>query len=382
MIKAFRNWASKERGFCRLCVASAFLAAGLPIATCGGSSSLSSSGPVTGQPSNGAGAHQNSMLSAVTCSSSTDCWAVGKYTTGTTTRTLIERNSGNGWRIVGSPQVGPADSLGAVACIGEQDCWAVGAYGTDSGRTEPLIEQETGKGWTVVRSPTPGGGRQGALSSVSCADASDCWAVGSAGIERYTGGRWGIVSSDLTLDAVSCTGASDCWAVSSAGIQRYAGSGWSAVTIPNVGHLGLLTGVACASVKQCWAVGATAGGTASHALTLAYTAGEWELATSSDTSLGFSVLGAVTCTSTGDCWSVGQYAPTAGAQTLIEHSTGGGWVVVDSPNVGNDHNILNGVSCASATNCWAVGAHTSSSGSQTLIEHYDGTSWSVVSSPN
>jgi hypothetical protein len=100
-------------------------------------------------------AGSSSTLTAVACASSSECWAVGTYKTRSSTRTLIERNSGNGWTIVSSPRVGPADSLSAVTCVGAQDCWAVGAHGTDAGDTAPLIERNTGKGWTVVRSPTP-----------------------------------------------------------------------------------------------------------------------------------------------------------------------------------------------------------------------------------
>jgi len=372
-----RTEASNKRVGRTLHVASTFLVAGLLLGACGGpSGSTSSNSPLTNQtPSDIRGLP--STLSAVACASSSDCWAVGTYKTGTSTRTLIEQNSGSGWKIVSSPRVSPADSLGAITCVGAEDCWAVGAYATDTGGTEPLIEHNAGKGWTVVRSPSPGGARQRALSSVSCAAANDCWAVGTAGIERYTGGSWSIVDS-ATPDAVSCAGPSDCWAVSNAGIDQYSGSGWSAVTVPNVGHLGLLLGVTCASTHQCWAVGATAAGAASRALILAYPGGEWKIASSRDESLGFSILGAVTCTNDGDCWAVGQHSLTAVAQTLIEHYARGAWTVVNSPDVGSRDNILYGVACASAGDCWAVGAYANTTGSQTLIEHYDGTSWSIV----
>jgi hypothetical protein len=379
--RAARTEASNERVGRSLHVASTFLAAGLLLGACGGpSGSTASNSPLTNEtPSDIRGLP--STLSAVACASSSDCWAVGTYKTGTSTRTLIEHNSGNDWTIVSSPRVGPADSLGAVTCVSAQDCWAVGAYVTDTGGMEPLIERNTGKGWTVVGSPKPVGGRQRALSSVSCADANDCWAVGTAGIEGFTGGSWRIVSSG-TPDAVSCAGPSDCWAVSDAGIEQYTGRGWSMVTIPNVGHLGLLLGVTCASLNECWAVGSTGAGAGSRALILASSGSDWKVVGNSDESLGFSILGAVTCTSIGDCWAVGQHAQTAVGQTLvpqtlIEHYAGGGWTVVNSPNVGSHDNILYGVACASAKDCWAVGAYANTSGSQTLIEHYDGTSWSA-----
>ncbi|HEV2477552.1 MAG TPA: hypothetical protein VGX22_13505 [Candidatus Dormibacteraeota bacterium] len=307
---------------------------------------------------------------------------MGTYKTRTSTRTLIEQNSGHGWTIVSSPKVGSTDSLNAVTCVGAQDCWAVGAHGTDTGGTAPLIERNAGKGWTVVRSPSaPGGSSQKALSSVACVNANECWAVGTAGIEEYTGGSWRNVSS-ATPYAVSCAGPSDCWAVSNAGIEQYGLGGWSMVTIPNVGHLGLLLAVTCSSLHACWALGSTGGGGASRGLILAYTGSDWTIAGTADESIGFSILGAITCTGTGDCWAVGQHAQTPIGQTvvpktLIEHYGGAGWMVVDSPNRGSQDNILYGVACAGAQDCWAVGAYATSIGNHALIEHYTGITWSV-----
>ena len=367
-----------ERGGRSQYVVSGLLAAGLLLTACGGQAGSSSSNSPQTNKSASDIRGLPATLSAITCASETDCWAVGTYKTGTSTRTLIEQNTGNGWRIVSSPTVSPADSLVAVTCVGAQECWAVGAYGTSDGGKEPLIEQNTGKGWTVFRSPTPGGSHQKSLSSVSCADANDCWAVGTAGIERYARGSWTIVDN-ATPDAVSCAVPSDCLAVSSDGIEQYGGSVWSAVTVPNVGHLGLLLGVTCASVDECWAVGSTAGGAATRALILAYAGGEWKVVRSSVESLSFNLLGAVTCISTDDCWTVGQFDQAGVSQTLVVHFTAGGWTVVKSPNAGTRDNTLLSVACPSSNDCWAVGGYTGTPGSQALIEHYDGTTWSVVS---
>ena len=365
-------------------VTAALFAAGLLLAACGGASGSASANPTASNETHDDMAASTSMLSSVVCASSSECWAVGTYTRGTSSRALIEHNSGKGWTIVGGPRVGSADSLSAVTCVGAQDCWAVGAHRTDAGGTAPLIERNSGKGWIVVPSPTPpGSDRQKALSSVSCANANECWAVGTAGIEEYTEGSWRIVSS-ATPYAVSCVGPTECWAVGDAGIAQYSGDGWTMVTIPNVGHLGLLLGVTCSSGNDCWTSGSTGSGGGSRGLILAYAGGAWEIAGRSDESLGFSILGAVTCTGTADCWAVGQHAQAPVGQTLvpktlIEHYEGAGWTVVDSPNVGSQDNILFGVACASAHDCWAVGAYTHSIGNQALIEHYTGTRWSVDS---
>jgi hypothetical protein len=70
------------------------------------------------------------------------------------------------------------------------------------------------------------------------------------------------------LDGVACTAASDCWAVGtfadgSGGMRnealRWDGKQWLKVFTPNPGGKGAtaqrLAAVACASAKDCWAVG-------------------------------------------------------------------------------------------------------------------------------
>jgi hypothetical protein len=54
--------------------------------------------------------------------SASDCWAVG--TSGTYTQ-VIAQNAGSGWSVVSSPS-SYGSGLGGVSCTSSSDCWAVG----------------------------------------------------------------------------------------------------------------------------------------------------------------------------------------------------------------------------------------------------------------
>jgi hypothetical protein len=177
-----------------------------------------------------ASATEPNYLNSITCSSAADCWAVGYYITAGTfeTQTLIERWNGSAWAIVSSPNTSPTqiNQLNSATCAAPSDCWAVGRYGGSDG-DRPLIERWDGTAWAIV--PSPNNGTQSYLYSVTCSSASSCWAVGyyyttdnadQTLIEHWDGTAWAIVSSPNTsatqtniLYGVTCASASDCWAV-------------------------------------------------------------------------------------------------------------------------------------------------------------------------
>jgi hypothetical protein len=131
-------------------------------------------------PSPNTSATQTNILNGVTCASPSDCWAVGYYSTGSNIQqTLIEHWDGNSWAIVPSPNVDTThnNALSAVSCASATTCWAVGSSNNGS-FTQTLIEQWNGTSWTIVPSPN-NGTQSNALNGVTCSSASDCWAVGS-----------------------------------------------------------------------------------------------------------------------------------------------------------------------------------------------------------
>lgn len=208
-------------------------------------------------------------LASISCAGSDDCWASGAD--------ALAHWSGGGWTSVPvTSGFGPE----GITCVSEADCWGLGS----------VIEHWSGDGWQAVPS-SAGEGTNSSLSAVTCAGVDECWAVGStttdgngsALIEEYSGGTWTVNSrgtATTALDAVTCVGASDCWAVgcsaatTAAGcavpgsgllqplIEHYTSGEWHVVNSPSTSALGqaYLTGVACSTSSDCWAVGSASVG--------------------------------------------------------------------------------------------------------------------------
>ena len=142
-------------------------------------------------PSSNTSATEHNVLHAVSCSSGSDCWAVGFYLA-STPQTLIERWDGASWSIVTSPNTNVAQNnvLHGVTCVAESQCWAVGRYRSDS-TYQTLVEFWDGISWTIVASPNTSAARANSLLGVACVATSDCWAVGNA--------RGGSADQTLTM---------------------------------------------------------------------------------------------------------------------------------------------------------------------------------------
>ena len=184
--------------------------------------------------------------------------------------------------------------------------------------TGTLIEQWNGTSWSEVPSPSPSGlGVVGAiLSSVSCASASSCMAVG------YATDLNGNNLTDVT--------------------EQWNGSSWTIVPAAATGQaFDQLTRVQCLSAANCWAVGNA--GPASQMS-------------------GFLPI----------------FPGAVGDQGLIEHWDGSTWSIVPSPTEPlPSGGYLSGLQCVGESDCWASGATTDDNGNASgiLMEHWDGTSW-------
>ncbi len=277
-----------------------------------------------------------------------------KNTAGLTSTNIAQQNITVSWLLAASPDASAVlNTLSGVTCASASDCFAVGYYAGSSGN-QTLIEQWDGTAWSIATSPNNGTSTN-QLSSVTCASASDCFAVG-----YYTGS-----SGFQTL------------------IEQWDGTAWSVVSSPNNGtSTNILTGVTCASASECFAAGYYYNGS-NQTLIEQWDGTGWSIVTSPDNGTHTNVLNGVTCASASECFAVGFYFNDSFIlQTLVEQWDGTAWSIVTSPNNGMSHNILTGVTCASASECFAVGYYAGSSGNQTLIERWDGTAWSIVASPN
>src|SRR5205823_12264314 len=128
-------------------------------------------------------------LSAVTCTSASDCWAVGDYVipncNGFYSSTLVEHWNGAAWSIIPSPNASTTqdNQLRGVTCTSASDCWAVGQYNTDFSSPHTLVEHWNGAAWSIVSTNiTP----ENVPYGVTYTSTSACSAACSSGTTDHT----------------------------------------------------------------------------------------------------------------------------------------------------------------------------------------------------
>jgi hypothetical protein len=341
-----------------------------------------------------------SQLAAVACESTTSCLAVGSYEAGSTTRHLIERWNGSAWVILGSPSPSGAiySVLNGVTCVGLANCYAVGYDYTTSGQ-HTLIEHWNGATWTVIASPDAAGSDASALQAISCSSATMCVAVGSSDgpnagetlAEHWDGAHWSVVPTPAThfgyqavLNGVACANATSCDAVGTMDTnpvnrgmaEHWNGTSWSVVPIPNPAGTAdsRLSGVACVSATNCFAVGNFTAASKTRSLIERWNGTSWSVANVSgpSTAIG-SRLDGIVCVSAMNCTAVGNFATNAAGSTmgatLVERWGGSSWSIMSSANpAGAFDSALRGVACANPASCVAVGHRFAQTSSYTLAE--------------
>jgi hypothetical protein len=122
-------------------------------------------------------------VTGISCVSSSECWAVGSVGNGSEgqAQTLTERWNGTRWSVAKSANLSPSstDELDGVTCTSSSNCWAVGnAEGYDTPPSPALTEHWNGSTWSIVPSDQASTKDTYELSSVTCTDSRDCWSVG------------------------------------------------------------------------------------------------------------------------------------------------------------------------------------------------------------
>jgi hypothetical protein len=122
----------------------------------------------------------------VSCTGPTACTAVGSYNVTSGTKALVERWNGSAWAIQAPPApTGTVTQLEAVSCTTSTDCVAVGKQHPVGLSSATLVEQWNGTTWTIVPSPNRPGTSFDILLGVSCATSTNCKAVGWAASILY-----------------------------------------------------------------------------------------------------------------------------------------------------------------------------------------------------
>jgi hypothetical protein len=378
-----------------------------------------------------------SSLFSVYCTSANKCWAVGEQAHGIGISNLVLRWNGSSWHMFNAPNPGGTGeanltALFAVRCVSARDCWAVGEYGKELGfgAVFGLALHWNGTKWSRVATPSPGGRKKGdesELFDVTCASATNCWAVGDFGFlannkpEKFrnfalhwNGSKWsrfntpnpgGLGSTHVnSLFSVRCGSSTSCDAVGDFGREtsstttlhnqalHWNGSKWTLKKTPNPGgtsptDVNELNMLGCTSATNCWGVGAY--GTQ---LSLSQTSKDeifhwngrkWSRAQAPHPGGVINNLFGVMCGLPKDCWGVGDYEINGdGLQNQAAHWNGSKWILFPTPNpagtMSGVENELYSVRCTSRKNCWAVGV-TQFQGELAMYEilHWNGSKWSI-----
>jgi hypothetical protein len=167
--------------------------------------------------------------------------------------------------------------LNAVSCSSASNCVAVGFL--HPAQKQPIIERWNGATWSNETAQLPPGSPPTELDDVSCPSQNDCYAVGSSEppdhdhryMQHWNGTRWATVVTPAPsgwqndrFSALTCT-VTVCTVVGfvqntmpTAAIQpfvdRGAANNWTVEQTAHVGTRAQLDGVACAG-STCYAIG-------------------------------------------------------------------------------------------------------------------------------
>jgi hypothetical protein len=391
--------------------------------------------PALAQPSRPAATATDSVLIGVSCQSRTDCWAVGNSEASTVTRNQILHFNGTKWSAVEVPSTGgtavdDTSTLSAVRCTSTTSCWAVGNYD----RNDAVLTQAlhwNGRKWSEEPTPSPGGTHRGDgsdLFAIACTSASSCWADGDDGhpigrndvqlnlMLHWNGKHWsqsrtpdpgGTGAGDVSaLEAIGCTSAKSCWGVGDDGqfttgggktdneVLHWNGKKWITVAVPSPGKADNgrtssgLNALSCTSARSCWAVGEATGTSGDLNESLHWNGRKWSTVAVPDLSSGadiFNDLTGVSCTADANCWAVGLYENGADLNETL-HWNGRKWLTVPVPEAGGtasrSFSELAADFCVAATDCWTVGYAQKSGGPEVnQIVQWAGKKWAVPSAP-
>ncbi|HEY3951875.1 MAG TPA: hypothetical protein VGM53_00740 [Streptosporangiaceae bacterium] len=343
---------------------------------------------------------ESSGLAGISCVSAAACMAVGNasnHVNGIGDGTLAERWDGTRWAAEPTPHVPGSmtgdlagSPLAAVSCTSASECTAVGYYrapDSGTGYLDGLAERWNGTAWVVQ--PLPTSAEFSPLSGVSCTSATSCMAVGvffnlkhsspyKVLAEQWNGTTWTVETAptpaeDVTMGGVSCTSASACTLVGSyeSGdnqytlAERWNGATWTRQQTPNAAGSAesWLSGVSCTSATSCMAVG-YASGTKPRSVDVPL-AERWDgktwsiLPAVNPSDAALTKLDGVSCSSATSCTAVGSWTGHTSQSidpTLAEQWNGKTWAVQTTPDPGASTNELAAVSCQAGP-CIAAGSY-------------------------
>jgi predicted acyl esterase len=281
------------------------------------------------------------------------------------------------------------DTLTAVSCSSTSVCTAVGST-AGSGSGAIVNSTDGGAEWTAPNLPM-GVGR---LAAISCASTSVCEALGYSSVSGAAvavgttngGATWQrqtLPSSLVNVKQLSCPSTSECVAVGQASggtamimTTTDGGTAWATQIAPS--GLLVLSSVACPSVTMCTAVGESPS-LAAAIVTTTDSGTTWQTRTAPP----IGALTAVSCPSSTVCTAVGTAAPRTERPALVSTTDGDTTWTSDQVPTGlfGPGGSLSDIACASSAACTAVGQVTRNGPGVVIATGNGGSTWATESTP-
>jgi len=185
---------------------------------------------------------EENTLNGISCTSATQCAAVGDYSASLTQYGLIEQLKGGAWSASKAPK-SVNGMLSGVSCPATALCVAVGQLLNG----HSLVERWSGGTWTAAAAPAPG--TTSWLDGVSCASATHCVAIGgtpvpseSAFVDTLNGTTWTKTAQTGKSFKVGALFAVSCFSTSAKAVSCAAIGGTTSIDATSLPLSAFLTG--------------------------------------------------------------------------------------------------------------------------------------------
>jgi hypothetical protein len=322
----------------------------------------------------------NAPLTGVATVSDTNAWAVGfrngNAFTNVGAKILIDHWDGTAWSQVATPATpGNTALLNAVSASSASDVWAIGRTQVNKSNFNGLALHWDGTAWSVSSS-FPAAIATTVTTGVTDIGPADAYATGNNStiprghLAHWDGTAWSAVTVPLppnaptntTLDAISASGPSNVWAVgtflNSVTEQfdnfaiHFDGSKWAVAATPvNAGSLHALQ---ANSPSDVWAAGSS---TSNGTLIEHFNGTAWSVVPSPSPGARAALGGLTTSNAANNVWAVGSFTPAGSInpQTLTLNWNGTAWTQVPSPDPATSDGVGAVSTLPGNAIVWAVG---------------------------
>ncbi len=160
-------------------------------------------------PAPGVPAPLGQELTSVTCPASADCWAVGTTmdANGNPSSSLVDHWNGSTWNTTPSlDPTTPGNLLTTVTCSDASNCWATGATNAGGQNTTPTPYMENWNGTTWTVQPSPNVVTFGWLAGLACVRGTGCFAAGFSATNLNNATTFQTLIEQLQLPTASSQG--------------------------------------------------------------------------------------------------------------------------------------------------------------------------------